>query len=83
MLGGGCKDLQGIGGERIDRDRGGRQRDAWRAVREALGAGGVGNVERSLACGSDERDAAVEDVGRGEEREARSRRRPSASLRAW
>ena len=68
---GSWEDLERVGGERVDVDRDRRQRDARGAVGEALGVGGVAGVERSLACGSDDRDAAVEDVGWGEEREAR------------
>jgi hypothetical protein len=69
--GSGWKDQERVGGERVDVDGAGRQRDERRAVGEALGVGGVGDVERSLACGGDDRDASEEDVGRREEREAR------------
>ena len=52
-------------------DRRGWQRDAWRAVSEALGGGGVGEVERDLADGRDDGHAPEEDIGGREEREAR------------
>jgi len=49
--GGGWKDRERVGGERIDVDRGGRQRDAWSAVSEALGVRAIREVERNLAQG--------------------------------
>ena len=68
---GGWKDQERVSSERVDVDRGGWQRDAWRAVREALGGRGVREVERDLARGGDHLHAPEEDVGGREEREAR------------
>jgi hypothetical protein len=62
---GGWKDQERVGGEGIDVDRSGRQRDAWCTVREALGGGGVREVERDLARGGDQRHAAEENTSAG------------------
>ena len=52
-------------------DGDGRQPDARRAVGEALRVRTVRGVECGLACRRDLGDAAVEDVGRGEQGQAR------------
>ena len=62
-------DGHGAGSEGVDADLGGRQQDTRRAVREALGMGGVRGVERGLADDAHLLDAAEEDVGRGEQGE--------------
>ena len=51
--------------EWVDGDRIGRERHAWRAVREAFRVRRVGDVERELAYRCDVGDASEEDVSGG------------------